>query len=107
MLFKIQLVPLHCGGLMGRYRRWESMSSAQRRQYVRHLFFYYLGLILFWPMHIFRVHGAHPLLVTIMRAQKLARSFLDRLRRGGAEHKLNAIDKKLSRREKLVFNVCF
>lgn len=69
------------GGLMGRYRRWESMSSAQKRQYIRHLLFYYLGLILFWPMHIFRLN-VHPLLVTIIRARKLAQGFLERLRRG-------------------------
>ena len=48
---------------------------------MRHLFFYYLGLMMFWPMHIFRLN-VHPLLVTIMRAQKLARGFLERLRRG-------------------------
>ena len=66
---------------MGRYRRWGSMSSAQRRQYVRHLFFYYLSLVMFWPMHIFRLN-VHPFLVTIMRAQKMTRSFLERLRRG-------------------------
>ena len=48
---------------------------------MRHLFFYYLGLMMFWPMHIFRLN-VHPLLVTIMRVQKLARGFLERLRRG-------------------------
>ena len=69
------------GGLMGRYYRWELMSSAQRRQYLRHLFFYYLGIVTFWPVHIFRVN-AHPFLVTIIHARKMLFEFLRRLRRG-------------------------
>jgi hypothetical protein len=56
------------GGLTGRYRRWSSMSSAQRRQYVRHLSFYYLTLVLFAPAHIVRVN-VHPLLAAVVRAQ--------------------------------------
>ena len=69
------------GGLTGRHQRWGTMSSAQKRQYLRHLFFYYLGLAVFWPMHIFRLN-LHPLLVTIMRAQKLTHGFFVRLKRG-------------------------
>jgi hypothetical protein len=28
------------GGLLGRYYRWDTMSTSQKRQYLRHLFFY-------------------------------------------------------------------
>ena len=69
------------GGLMGRYHRWERMSGAQRRQYLRHLLFYYLGLVMFWPMHIFRLN-VHPLLVAMVKVNKAARAFASRLRRG-------------------------
>lgn len=69
------------GGLMGRYHRWERMSGAQKRQYLRHLLFYYLGLVMFWPMHIFRLN-VHPLLVAMVKANKAARAFAGRLRRG-------------------------
>ena len=68
------------GGLMGRYHRWERMSGAQRRQYLRHLLFYYLGLVMFWPMHIFRLN-VHPLLVAMVKVNKAARAFAGRLRR--------------------------
>ena len=69
------------GGLMGRYHRWERMSGAQKRQYLRHLLFYYLGLVMFWPMHIFRLN-VHPLLVAMVKVNKAARAFAGRLRRG-------------------------
>jgi hypothetical protein len=69
------------GGLMGRYHRWERMSGAQKRQYLRHLLFYYLGLVMFWPMHIFRLN-VHPLLVAMVKVNKAARNFAGRLRRG-------------------------
>jgi len=69
------------GGLLGRYYRWEQMSSAQRRQYVRHLSFYYVGLFTFWPVHIFRLN-AHPFLVGIIRTRAFASEFLKKLRRG-------------------------
>tara|TARA_B110000977_G_scaffold191450_1_gene263589 strand:+ start:8553 stop:11024 length:2472 start_codon:yes stop_codon:yes gene_type:complete len=69
------------GGLLGRYYRWEQMSTSQKRQYIRHLFFYYVGLFTFWPVHIFRLN-AHPFLVGIIRFRKLMYSYLRRLRAG-------------------------
>ena len=69
------------GGLLGRYYRWERMSAAQRRQYLRHLFFYYVGLMTFWPVHLLRLN-AHPFLVGIIRLRSALGAFLKRLRRG-------------------------
>ncbi len=69
------------GGLLGRYYRWERMSAAQRRQYLRHLFFYYVGLMTFWPVHLLRLN-AHPFLVGIIRLRSAFGAFLKRLRRG-------------------------
>jgi hypothetical protein len=69
------------GGMIGQFRRWQDMTSAQRRQWLRHQLFYYLGLTLFWPMHVIRLN-IHPVLVGIIRAQSMARRFFWRLRRG-------------------------
>jgi hypothetical protein len=69
------------GGLLGRYYRWERMSAAQRRQYLRHLFFYYVGLMTFWPVHLLRLN-AHPFLVGIIRFRSALGVFLKRLKRG-------------------------
>ena len=57
------------------------VERAAPPQYLRHLFFYYLGIVTFWPVHIFRVN-AHPFLVTIIHARKMLFEFLRRLRRG-------------------------
>ena len=57
------------------------MSAAQRRQYLRHLFFYYVGLMTFWPVHLLRLN-AHPFLVGIIRFRSALGVFLKRLKRG-------------------------
>ena len=72
------------GGLMqGGFKRheWAAMSSAQKRQYARHLLFYALGVATFWPLHVLRLN-AHPVLLVIIRTRKMLGEFAVRLRKG-------------------------